>query len=139
MVQDMVQKYQTDNWAISSQELGNICVQLQRARAEKLKARKMYDNLKDRRGPMIEKFKLAIRDELKNEGFKKPTLLEIEGSLPDHEDYETFQVGYEAARDAYEEAKVKVDDLETLWESARSIISDRRYERGSTLKEAAFI
>ena len=103
----MVQQFETTNWNFSSEELGNICRQLQVARAEKVKARKMYENLKDRRGPMIEKFKLAIRAELKSEGIKKPTLLEIEGTLPDYDDYEDFQLGYEAARDLYEEAKVK--------------------------------
>ncbi len=134
----MVQ-FETTNWNYTSAELGSICLKLQEARAKRLAARKQYENLKDRRGPMIEQFKLAIRQELKGEGIKKPTLLEIEGSLPDFQEYEDFQSGYEAARDKYEEARVEVEDLSTLWETCRSIIADRRNERGSTLKEAAFI
>lgn len=93
-----------------------------------------YETLKDKKGIFADEIKLRIKNESLNSKDmpRKLSASELNGKLATNEDWVNFSTGLEEARKRYIKGKIYVDNLETEWETMRTIIANLRKERFNT-------
>lgn len=110
----------------SPKDLDEIRHELTKAREQMAKAKILYESMKDKRTLMIEKIARRIKAQ------KSCSVAEARGFVLDDQEYKDFQDGYEAAFEKYTKWKVQTDNLETTWETVRTVLAENRKERWNT-------
>lgn len=106
------------------EKLAELQHKLAKYRERLAQVRVEYETLKDKKQFFRDEVYLEIKEQNPD-----ATVKEIEGLVSKSQKWLAFYKGYEEAKDRYIKGKVYVDNLETEWETTRTIIANLRKER----------
>ena len=118
---------------INESELLKVQEQLNRDRTMLADVKAVYESLKDKRSLLIDEIRIKIKTKLLESG-EKATAIDVNGRVLNDSLYNDFQLGFEVQRDKYIRGRIEVSNLETKWETYRTVISGLRKERYNVIK-----
>ena len=113
----------------SDKELEQTRADLTTAREKYAKAKILYQSLDDKRRLLIDKITYQIAEK------QSVAVNKAKGMILDNKEYQEFKEGYESAREKYEKWRVQKDNLETFWETIRTILAENRKDRYNEVKK----
>lgn len=126
------EKFKTDNWEYNDEYLSEVFHKIVDAGAIRLAAKRKYKQLYNTKDERLAAIKRDVRNHLVEDGFQKPTVMQIDAACVEWPAFEEFHQKLLDAELEFEKADQDFWNLKLEWDTCSQIMKERGSEKIKT-------